>query len=687
LTSFTLLILMLVQGDRARELIERLRSDDADQRNQATLALKKLGKEAVPRLEIAARDPDLEVASRARSALNAIAFLGRIPSRFSAAFPGVEDRLMVGEDRVAAELLSQAAVKLDEGAAVLRVDDLQWIAPAAVRGSRSIDQLVAVLTIVRQYRLTAAVFEVLDLLDDAPGDLRYLVMETVTSLGGERPEAAFYGQPSLADDQIVRVCLAATEDLPGDLVERAFRRCLEAPRPLKRRLAIRGLARLGLQNTLPLLLNYAEDASDAVRSDVLLAIGDLGGRDRSGMVLRGLGDASLRVRTSAIVAAGKLHEERAVPQLLALLSDPNLELQCASCRALGMLGAAEAIPEMLRLFIHGGGSVRQAAADGLRRFDAALVAPGLMKETAGKPLDLRLRGVELLGDLEASAAAPALAELLTRDEPEALRIEVLRALMRIGAGGVRPKVLPLLDDPSPQVRSIATRVLAELGGDDLAPRLLESLEAEDPNAKYHAVMGLLALGARSSAGKIAPLALAVRNPDWVRLAALKAIEKLGGPDEIRTLKPLLGDPLYEIRSTTAKVLCWIGDPDAVGVVFEETRNWICLNAIRTPEEWAKLTDLPVGEDLRGTRRDVLERLAMKAGKTLEWSLVGECRGPDLAVFCTVQGRRKSVAEALREPLPTGVEFVVEKDRIRVIPREKASDFWKAWRDERGRSRE
>jgi HEAT repeat protein len=682
--AISLLLLLLAQGDRIRDWIEQLRSDDADQRSRATISLKKLGKEAVPQLEIAAKDPDLEVATRARSILNAIAFLGRIPPRFSAAFPGVEDRLVAGEERVAAELLSEAVQKFRDGDSPLRAEDMQWIAPSAVRGSGSLEQVMRVLSIVREFKLTASLFELLDLLDHPSTDVRYLAMETITGLGGERPEAAFYGEASLADDQIVRVSMALIADVNLDLSEGALLRGLESPRTLRRRIAIRGLGRKGVKRALPRILEFAEDASDAVRADVLLAVGELGGREESALALRFLGDSSHRVRTAAVVAAGKLKDERAIPQLLALLSNPDADLQCAACRALGMLRAKDALPMLLRLFVDGNGSARIAAGEALRNFDGALVAPGLIRESAGKPLDVRIRTVELLGDFDTASAAPMLLALLSCNEPDDLRIEVLRTLMRTGAAGCKPMLLPLLDDPSLQVRAFAARVLAELGSDEVAPRLIDALAAEDPNAKYYAIMGLMALNARSTSAKIAPIALHARNPDWVRLAALKAIEKLGSADDVRTLQPLLTDSLFELRSTSAKVLCWLGDPDAVGVVFEETRNWICLNAIRRPEDWARLTSLPVGGDLRGPRRDVLEALAKKAGKSVDWSQPWENHGADLAVLCIVQGRRKSVAEALREQMPTGIEFVVEEDRIRVISRELSSEFWKTWREERKR---
>jgi HEAT repeat protein len=679
---FALLLLLLVQSDRVRELIERLRSDDADKRSQATISLKRLGKEAVPLLEAATQDSDLEVASRARSILNAVAFLGRIPPRFAAAFPGVEDRLVAGEERVAAELLSEAVKKLREGDSPLRASDLQWIAPPALRGAGSLEQIMGVLSIVREFKLTASLFELLDLLDHPSTEVRFLAMETITNFGGERPEAAFFGEASLADDQVVRVSLAQIADVSPDLARSALLRGLESPKTLRRRIAIRGLGRQGLKIALPRILTFAEDASDPVRADVLVALGELGVREHSSLALKHLDDSSIRVRTAAVVTAGQLKDVRAIPQLLPLLSNPNSELQCAACRSLGTLRANDAMPILLRLFVDGNGSARTAAGEALRHFDGALVAPALLRESAGKPLDVRLRTVELLGEFDTATAGPWLSTLLSRDEPDDLRIEVLRTLMRAGAADCRSTLVPLLDDPGPQVRSFAARVLAELGACDVAPRLNEALSADDPNAKVHAILGLTALNARSSSAKIASIALNVRNPDWVRLAALRAMEKLGGTDDIRALRPLLIDPLYEMRSTSAKVLCWLGDPDAIGVVFEETRSWICLNAIRSPQEWARLTSLPVGDDLRGTRRDVLERLAAVAGKIMDWSQPWENREADLAVPCVVLSRRKSIAEAIRDQMPTGIEFVVETDRIRVVSREISSDFWKAWRGDR-----
>lgn len=60
-------ILLCLALQDPRELVDRLRSDDIEARDEAVHRLRDLGSAAVPALEAALRDPDLEVAFRARA--------------------------------------------------------------------------------------------------------------------------------------------------------------------------------------------------------------------------------------------------------------------------------------------------------------------------------------------------------------------------------------------------------------------------------------------------------------------------------------------------------------------------------------------------------------------------------------------------------------------------------------------
>jgi len=68
----TLIAALLLPLQDARELIQKLQSDKAGERDDAGRKLKELGDAAIPELESASKGKDPEVAARARALLRAI---------------------------------------------------------------------------------------------------------------------------------------------------------------------------------------------------------------------------------------------------------------------------------------------------------------------------------------------------------------------------------------------------------------------------------------------------------------------------------------------------------------------------------------------------------------------------------------------------------------------------------------
>jgi len=80
------------------ELIEGLRSESLAEREGAMKKLKAEGKRAIPALEKAAKDRDLDLALRAKQLLRVLDLLDRIPAPLMKERPGIEDRLALAGD-------------------------------------------------------------------------------------------------------------------------------------------------------------------------------------------------------------------------------------------------------------------------------------------------------------------------------------------------------------------------------------------------------------------------------------------------------------------------------------------------------------------------------------------------------------------------------------------------------------
>src|SRR2546422_8927617 len=108
LPALALWSLLQAQSDparQARELVGQLRSESFDERQEATRKLKVLGRAALPELEKAAKDPDAEVAERARNLLRVIPVREVLSTRFSEVIPGVEERLAFGDEHTWTKVL------------------------------------------------------------------------------------------------------------------------------------------------------------------------------------------------------------------------------------------------------------------------------------------------------------------------------------------------------------------------------------------------------------------------------------------------------------------------------------------------------------------------------------------------------------------------------------------------------
>lgn len=212
-----------------------------------------------------------------------------------------------------------------------------------------------------------------------------------------------------------------------------------------------------------------------------------------------------------------------------------------------------------------------------------------------------------------------------------------------------PGLAKLLRDSSGDTRAAAVKAFGELGARERSREIEETLRDSYLYARAQACWTLAQMDARTS---------------------------------VKDIVPLLSDRQELVRSMAAKSLCWLGAREGVPLVLEEGKRLSFLNALRQPAAWKRL-----GEGRspapRGPFKDAVGRVAADAGMKVEVS-------PSFAGRDSFEGMwggfspRQTIDLMLDEGL-TG-EFVIERDRIRILNRDEALRFWKEWWDEEQRKK-
>ncbi len=344
--------------------------------------------------------------------------------------------------------------------------------------------------------------------------------------------------PRLADADIDAIAdLLRLEDR-REYDEAVLRAGFEHPNPEVRRRAALAIGRIGDRRGTPLLLQALTDTSALVRADAAFALGESG--DSSAAVVRALAALARRAGAPAAPAAPPGDARPAAPPVNAgqgraaasAPADPEpldsgtVTVAAEATAALGKLGSVQAREEveaMLRSVFAAGG-------------------PG-----AGWPPDPVV--AEALLAIWRLPRAPGFASLMepfTRPDVEyELRWRAVYALMRAGDPRGAEALLAALRDPDPLVRSLAARGLrapvADSAGrhDPARSGLLLALDDEHPHVRINALRALATFGDEALAPAVARL-LGDADPIVV-LAAAEALGSLGGAHTAALLEPIALD--------------------------------------------------------------------------------------------------------------------------------------------------
>jgi HEAT repeat protein len=261
-----------------------------------------------------------------------------------------------------------------------------------------------------------------------------------------------------------------------------------------------------------------------------------------------LRDVTARKPELRIAAAQRLAEpepearERALDGLAALADDPDPRVRASAVRSMTQLAEPTLLPELCDKLEDPDGGVRELA-------------------------------VVALEALDDPAALSALEQALGSTHPE-VRFQAVVACVQREPRRDPAQVRALFDDPDPRVRSNAARAYARLQPAPPIEPLLVPLDDEFGEVRYEAALALVRLG--STAG--VEIVLDALYDSERALDALDALGGLGGPAELDMLAPIRHLTLSVLRPLVVKVaaaraLLRLGDPHGVRALREVLRAW------------------------------------------------------------------------------------------------------------------
>lgn len=299
-------------------------------------------------------------------------------------------------------------------------------------------------------------------------------------------------------------------------------------------------------------------------------------------------------RELAALVLGHLRVKNALPGLRQLLQDPDPDCRADAATALGALGMPEAIPQLAMAVTDESETVSSRAMAAFQPFPRgeAYAALRRLYDQDGIPrrgnlinalLELRpgrqahprigywTRGLadvepsvgDALIDPEHPQAASRLLPLL-KDPRPGVRSGALLALREIRARETGDAMVPLLHDPEPYIRSAAAETLGDFGCASAIPDLQKLLEDNEVRVRSRAA---LSLGKLKSELALPALLNLMDDPDpEVRKYTGWALEALAHPKSAARFVQSLKDSDKEVCQTAMRTLWMIAPVDSLPAI-------------------------------------------------------------------------------------------------------------------------
>ncbi len=349
----------------------------------------------------------------------------------------------------------------------------------------------------------------------------------------------------LPDDKLSHMARYALEPIPSSAVDKALRK---AAAELHGRPLVGVIGSIGVRRdpkAVSLLSGFLQSRDNEVAQAAARSLGSIGNHTAAEALLHALPGVSsanqlafcegLLRCAEAAAAKGDRKEALAIYDRLREVPAPHQVLTAALRGAI--LTRKQAGLPLLALALHNSDfSIVLAAARTAQEMPGLEVTRLLASELGGLPADRQILLIQTLAKRGDDSALPAL-YAAARSGEEPARIAAIRALAEIGSPSALSVVLELLGDTDKAVAEAAQESLGALSGKDVDAAIMAMLSNKAPARR---ITGMDLIVRRRMTAAIPALFTAAGDADAkVRVAAIKRLGELAGPDQLAGLLDLL----------------------------------------------------------------------------------------------------------------------------------------------------
>lgn len=214
--------------------------------------------------------------------------------------------------------------------------------------------------------------------------------------------------------------------------------------------------------SLETLLAYLKSPNPSTRRDAAHKLGERRVRNQlavEALVVAARKDEDPDVRAEALQSLGMIKDFAALPEMLDALKDPKWDVRGVAIKSLVALYTEHDIDFIINrragwnLFNPFLDTSDHEIVEPYITVDPAIVSAIGDSARGDSERDVRISAIRAIGVLRGSAAIPQLADALNADQD--LRIEVLRAFIKIGDQSAGPHLIPFFRDSDHKVRTQA----------------------------------------------------------------------------------------------------------------------------------------------------------------------------------------------------------------------------------------